>query len=157
MRRDWHSAAVIWDFRDNEICFLVQDSESLDPQYKRFGKQTKSVGGGVKDEDANHLATAVREVKEEIWLRLRDGVAPPCIDFDEDPNTGHEKYFFLIYFGDLIGKMRDVDIDDGDSHLSNLRFIKSSEFYLVYETQRPALQKALVVLLESPSHELVGC
>src|SRR5947209_3856765 len=73
--------AVIYKIEKEELYFLVQDSESTLHKYSGNGVQTKFPGGSNEDhpDERDPLQTLVRELEEETWLKLKNGIKPQII------------------------------------------------------------------------------
>lgn len=164
----WHSAAVIYKEEKGRFYFLVQDVVSTDPRWSNQPPQTKCVGGGREPGEDNPEATVMREISQELAeelevnggkIELRSGVVLRRVWVNKKDN--HTQFFFLIWFEDLLGPMRRANVirRDGDSALSNLRFLDESEVEdVIFRTHQPAIAEAINYLhnLHHKSSTLVG-
>ncbi len=151
MTNGWHSAAVICNIVDGELCFLVQDSMSKDPRWKSHGTKTKCVGGGMMPVvDRDPVDTLRREIKEEIFLKLPREINPTLIH--SIPKENHIQYFYLVWFNDMHGKIRGRNkiLVDGDTALFNLRWLKLSEIAVVFEPHREVLRMVAAKVNDIP-------
>lgn len=103
---------VLWDWdreKQGVRRVLVQSGRSIDPLYEKLGSRVKFPGGGEKPEDhGNLLKTALRELEEETYLRIKLGFPPEkCVRFlcsVENKETVNS--FILAFMGDFEGNLR---------------------------------------------------
>ncbi len=154
-RNNWNSSAVIVKLEGENLKYLVQDSRSLLRQWVPVAPQTKCIGGGAKTQDQDPRMTLGREIWEEIFLYISREARIHRIGIVFEGR--HQKYFDLIRFSDLVGKMRDRNamLIDGNSLLYNLRFIGMSEVEeTVFHVHAEMIRKANQDIIKNPG--LVG-
>lgn len=106
---------IIHRYHNDVLQVLLQGSESIIPKYKAHGRLDKFPGGRVEESDVCFEDACAREVLEEVWLRLKDGVElEPVYDYVD---RGERKIFYPIYIDDLEGEIRTVEVQDNSSRL----------------------------------------
>lgn len=107
--------AIIYRYQEGKLEVLLQGSESLIPKYKGQGKQDKFPGGRVERTDRDYPSACAREVIEEVFLHLKDGVKIRPV-YDVIVGT-ERKIFYPICINDLEGEIRTEIKDDNSSRL----------------------------------------
>ncbi len=126
LRYGWHSAAVIYDIVEGangpEPWFLLQWSRSLQAVWSGVPPQLKCIGGGRRECEDDPLVTLKREIWEESFLTLPPDLTPDMIRSFASLEGNHAKFFYLVSYKKLLGKMRrhDQGLIDGDSYLYDL-------------------------------------
>jgi 8-oxo-dGTP pyrophosphatase MutT (NUDIX family) len=124
--------------------FLLLPSRSILSQYKHQKTKTKFAGGSSFPNESLRDA-ASRELWEETWLRLKDGVELKflCLISKKD----HDQVFYMVRESDCEGQLRNSLIFDGKD-LLYLPFWADGEvaYELVYKTHQRPLHRALELL-----------
>ena len=141
-RKPHFAGAIIYRETEGNFELLIQGSVSLDLAHPgSYGKlQMKWPGGTNRDSlktwDARK--TARREIREELWLKVRRGVNPDLLCVLAGDKI--DMFFYFINFSDLQGKLRDKEIMDGLTKLLVPEWVsieKASE--IIYSTHEPTL------------------
>ena len=107
--------AIIYRYQNGVLQVVMQGSESLIPKYQYQGRLDKFPGGRVEPYDTSLRFACAREVDEELWLRLKDGVELAPVH--EYIDRRERKIFIPIHIDDFEGEMRTVVIIDNSSIL----------------------------------------
>lgn len=107
--------AIIYRYQNGVLQVVMQGSESLIPKYQYQGRLDKFPGGRVEPYDTSLRFACAREVDEELWLRLKDGVELTPVH--EYVDRRERKIFIPIHIDDFEGEMRTVVITDNSSKL----------------------------------------
>ncbi len=156
MNSDWFSGAIIWKVEGGELMFLVQESQSIGKHETLDEIQTKFPGGVNRDHpsDKTPLYTLKREIMEEIYMMVKDGVEPERF-YTSVSTDSHRKFFFLVPFNSLEGELRTEGIKDGRTYLYPPRWANASGIK-VYRTHRRAAREAFKKLMRANNVLLVG-
>lgn len=110
-RAELYAAGVIPRRGKNGYEVLVMDVERLDGP--KVGKKLVMFAGGKSEprDKGDHIKVLRRELREELWLRLKDDAT--AIPLAKVPHRGHLKKFLLVWRTAFKGKLRTVPIFEG--------------------------------------------
>ena len=139
-KRHFAGAYVYREYPEPSV--LMQGYIGLDRKFPRsYGRVQMKFPGGTNEEFPrvwDPRKTLRRELREELWMNLRNGVNP--YQLCKVGGVSIDMYFFFIKFRDLDGELRNREINDGKTRLLVPEWLTLDQASaVVFPTHRPAV------------------